>query len=120
LQLFEEHTNHQMMDALAAADTTYHKMWSTAPYKQRAKYIGRAATLMLEQREALARLATMEMGKRITESRGDIALTRRYHTDPNIVLDAKKPFDPSLVQVELMKRGSICPARAGRDSSSRT
>ncbi len=75
LQLFEEHTNHQMMDALAAADTTYHKMWSTAPYKQRAKYIGRAATLMLEQREALARLATMEMGKRITESRGEVEIS---------------------------------------------
>jgi len=54
LQVFEEHTDHQMMHALAAADNTYREIWSTAPYKERAKYIGRAAALMLEQEEALA------------------------------------------------------------------
>jgi succinate-semialdehyde dehydrogenase / glutarate-semialdehyde dehydrogenase len=75
LQLFEEHTDHKMMDALAAADNTYRKIWATAPCKERAKYIGRAAALMLEQKEALARLATVEMGKRIAESRGEVDLS---------------------------------------------
>src|SRR5258708_12458234 len=71
LQVFQEHTDQQMLDAWAAADKTYREVWSTAPYKERAKYIGRAAALMLEQKEELARLATIEMGKRIEESRGE-------------------------------------------------
>jgi succinate-semialdehyde dehydrogenase / glutarate-semialdehyde dehydrogenase len=65
LQKFEEHTDDQMTKALAAADAVYRKSWSMAAYKERAKYIGKAAALMLEQKELLARLATLEMGKRI-------------------------------------------------------
>jgi succinate-semialdehyde dehydrogenase / glutarate-semialdehyde dehydrogenase len=75
LQVFEEHTDRQMMDALAAADKTYREVWSFPPYRERAKYIGRAAALMLEHKEALARLATIEMGKRIAESRGEVELS---------------------------------------------
>ncbi len=75
LQRFEEYTDDQMMAALAAADTTYRAKWSSASFKERAKYVGRAAALMLERKEALARLATMEMGKRIAESRGEVELS---------------------------------------------
>jgi succinate-semialdehyde dehydrogenase/glutarate-semialdehyde dehydrogenase len=84
LQAFEEHTDQQMMEALALADKTYRESWSTAPYKERAKYIGKAAALMLEQKEALARLATIEMGKRIAESRGEVELSAsilQYYAD---------------------------------------
>jgi succinate-semialdehyde dehydrogenase/glutarate-semialdehyde dehydrogenase len=75
LQSFEEHTDRQMMSALSAADKTYRDTWSTASYTERAKYIARAAALMLEQKETLARLATIEMGKRIAESRGEVELS---------------------------------------------
>jgi succinate-semialdehyde dehydrogenase / glutarate-semialdehyde dehydrogenase len=75
LQVFKEHTNQQMMDALAAADSSYREFWFTTPYQERAKCISRAARLMLEQKESLARLATIEMGKRITESRGEVELS---------------------------------------------
>jgi succinate-semialdehyde dehydrogenase/glutarate-semialdehyde dehydrogenase len=75
LQAFEEHSNQQMLEALAAADKAYRDFWSTTPYKERAKYIAKAAALMLEQKEALARLATIEMGKRIAESRGEVELS---------------------------------------------
>jgi len=75
LQTFEEHSNQQMMDALAAADKVYRDFWSIASYKERAKCIGKAAKLMLEQKESLARLATLEMGKRIEESRGEVELS---------------------------------------------
>jgi succinate-semialdehyde dehydrogenase / glutarate-semialdehyde dehydrogenase len=84
LQNFDEHTDDQMMKALAAADATYRKSWSIAPYKERAKYIGEAAALMLEQKETLARLATLEMGKRIAESRGEVELSAsilKYYAD---------------------------------------
>jgi succinate-semialdehyde dehydrogenase/glutarate-semialdehyde dehydrogenase len=75
LQVFEEHTSRQMMDALAAADKAYREFWSALPYQDRAKHIGKAAKLMLEQKESLARLATLEMGKRIAESRGEVELS---------------------------------------------
>ncbi|HTB83687.1 MAG TPA: NAD-dependent succinate-semialdehyde dehydrogenase [Candidatus Sulfotelmatobacter sp.] len=75
LQMFEEHSNQQMMDALAAADKVYREFWSIASYKERAVCIAKAARLMLEQKESLARLATIEMGKRIEESRGEVELS---------------------------------------------
>jgi succinate-semialdehyde dehydrogenase/glutarate-semialdehyde dehydrogenase len=84
LQAFEEHSDRQMTDALAAADKAYRDFWSATPYKQRAKYIAGAAALMLEQKETLARLATIEMGKRITESRGEVELSAailKYYAD---------------------------------------
>jgi succinate-semialdehyde dehydrogenase/glutarate-semialdehyde dehydrogenase len=50
----------------------------------RAKYIGKAAALMLEQKEDLARLATIEMGKRIAEGRGEVEISAailKYYAD---------------------------------------
>jgi succinate-semialdehyde dehydrogenase / glutarate-semialdehyde dehydrogenase len=84
MQTFEEHSDQQMLDALAAADKAYRGFWRATPYKERAKCIGRAAALMLEQKEALARLATIEMGKRIAESRGEVELSAailKYYAD---------------------------------------
>jgi succinate-semialdehyde dehydrogenase/glutarate-semialdehyde dehydrogenase len=84
LQKFDNHTDDQMMKALAFADSTYRESWSVASYKERAKYIGKAAALMLEQKEALARIATLEMGKRISESRGEVELSAaivKYYAD---------------------------------------
>jgi succinate-semialdehyde dehydrogenase/glutarate-semialdehyde dehydrogenase len=75
LQIFEEHSNQQIIAALAAADKVYREFWSIAPYKERAVYIGKAAKLMLEQKEPLARLAAIEMGKRIEEGRGEVELS---------------------------------------------
>jgi succinate-semialdehyde dehydrogenase/glutarate-semialdehyde dehydrogenase len=84
LRKFEDHTDDQMMKALAAADSVYRKSWSVASYKERAKYIAKAAALMLEQKELLAQTATLEMGKRISESRGEVELTAaivKYYAD---------------------------------------
>jgi succinate-semialdehyde dehydrogenase/glutarate-semialdehyde dehydrogenase len=49
--------------------------WATRPIEERAKIIARAAQLLLEQKSGLARLATLEMGKRIAESRGEVELS---------------------------------------------
>ncbi len=84
LQTFEEHSNQQMFEALAAADNVYRNFWSTATYKERAKCIGRAAALMLQQKDALSRLSTIEMGKRIAESRSEVELSAailKYYAD---------------------------------------
>jgi succinate-semialdehyde dehydrogenase/glutarate-semialdehyde dehydrogenase len=84
LKIYSEHTDQQMLNALAAADRAYRTFWSTTPYKERAKLIGGAAALMLQEKEALARLATLEMGKRIAESRGEVELSAsilQYYAD---------------------------------------
>jgi succinate-semialdehyde dehydrogenase/glutarate-semialdehyde dehydrogenase len=99
LKNFDEHTDDQMMEALAVADATYRQSWSIASYKERAKYIGKAAALMLEQKEALAHFATLEMGKRIAESRGEVELSAsilKYYADNAEKFLANRPLNSSV------------------------
>jgi succinate-semialdehyde dehydrogenase/glutarate-semialdehyde dehydrogenase len=84
LRRFDQHTDAQMESALAAADAAFQLVWSTAPFADRSRVVGRAASLMLERKERLARLATLEMGKRIAESRDEVELSAaifRYYAD---------------------------------------
>jgi succinate-semialdehyde dehydrogenase/glutarate-semialdehyde dehydrogenase len=74
LETFAEHSDQEMMDALAKADNAF-GAWAARPIEERAKIIARAAQLLLEQKSELARLATLEMGKRIAESHGEIELS---------------------------------------------
>src|SRR5580658_6777122 len=74
LKTFTEHTDQEMMDALATADKAF-VSWGTRPVAERAKVISHAAQLLLERKSELARLATVEMGKRIAESRGEVELS---------------------------------------------
>ena len=71
---FDEHTDQQMEEMLATADRTFREVWSRKSVRDRAKVIGKAASLMLDQKEKFARLATLEMGKRIAEARGEVEL----------------------------------------------
>jgi succinate-semialdehyde dehydrogenase / glutarate-semialdehyde dehydrogenase len=74
LKTFTEHTDQEMMAALATADHAF-VAWAARPVDERAKIIARAAQLLLERKAELARLATLEMGKRIAESRGEVDLS---------------------------------------------
>lgn len=74
LKSFPEHTDEQMWGALASADKAF-RSWGSRPLRERSKIVGRAAQLLLEKKEELARLATLEMGKRIAESRGEVDLS---------------------------------------------
>src|SRR6202042_2317995 len=71
LKTFTEHTDQEMMDALATADKAF-VSWSTRPIEERATIISRAAQILLERKSELSKLATLEMGKRIVESRGEV------------------------------------------------
>jgi succinate-semialdehyde dehydrogenase / glutarate-semialdehyde dehydrogenase len=75
LRTFDQHTDQQMEQMLATADRTFREVWSKKPIRERATAIGKAASLMLAQKEKFARLATLEMGKRIAESRGEVELS---------------------------------------------
>jgi succinate-semialdehyde dehydrogenase/glutarate-semialdehyde dehydrogenase len=77
LQTFGQHTDLEMEAALAKADSTFKHVWSNATYRDRGRIVGRAASLMLERKETLARLATLEMGKRIAEGRDEVSLSAK-------------------------------------------
>lgn len=74
MKTFTEHTDEQMWSALAKADKAF-RTWAAEPFRERSKIIGRSAQILLEKKEELARLATLEMGKRIAESRGEVELS---------------------------------------------
>jgi len=52
LRTFEEHTGQQMEKMLAAADKTFREFWSGYPIHERAKIVGRAASLMRDRRRS--------------------------------------------------------------------
>ncbi len=74
LRTFPEHTDEEMWDALTTANQAF-RPWASRPFSERSKITGRSAHLLLEKKEELARLATLEMGKRIAESRGEVELS---------------------------------------------
>ncbi len=75
LQKFDQHTDAQMESALAKAESTFQHIWSKATFRDRAGVVGRVASLMLERKESLARLAAIEMGKRISEGRAEVEMS---------------------------------------------
>jgi succinate-semialdehyde dehydrogenase/glutarate-semialdehyde dehydrogenase len=74
LRTFTEHTDGEMWDALTIANQAF-RPWASRPFSERSKIIGSSARVLLEKKEELARLATLEMGKRIAESRGEVELS---------------------------------------------
>src|ERR1700691_2114640 len=83
-----------MWSALAKADKTF-RAWAARPFGERSKIIGRSAQVLLERKEEMARLATLEMGKRIAESRGEVELSAsilQYFADNAEAFLAPKTF----------------------------
>jgi succinate-semialdehyde dehydrogenase/glutarate-semialdehyde dehydrogenase len=103
LKTYAEHTDQEMMDALATADKAF-SSWAVYPVVERAKIISRAAKLLLERKSELARLATLEMGKRIAESRGEVELSAailQYFADHAAEFLAPKKFKSAMGDAHL-------------------
>ena len=71
---FDEMTDAQLERALAAATKCF-ATWKGRSFAERAAVVSKAAGLMRANTDELARLVTLEMGKRIEESRGEVALS---------------------------------------------
>lgn len=71
LESFEHLTNAQLEHHLAAADRCF-QTWKQTSYAERAVIVKKAATLLRAHVDDFARLATLEMGKRIGEARGEV------------------------------------------------
>src|SRR5450631_2385354 len=68
---FEHLTSPQLEKKLAAADSCF-QTWKYTSYAERAIILNKAAALMHAHVDDFAKLATLEMGKRIDEARGEV------------------------------------------------
>ena len=75
LQAFPELTDAALEQALSRADACYRTDWRRRTLQQRTAVLARVAAVVRERKEELARLVTLEMGKRISESRWEVGLT---------------------------------------------
>nr|WP_064454942.1 NAD-dependent succinate-semialdehyde dehydrogenase [Pseudomonas antarctica] len=74
LESFEQISDEALEAKLAAAQRCF-QSWKHTSYTARAAIIGRAADLMRSRADEFARLATLEMGKRISEARGEVSFS---------------------------------------------
>lgn len=73
-QLVQEYAEHSPADAAACLDraAAAQPAWAALPFADRAAVLTRAAALLRERATSLARLATLEMGKPITQAEGEV------------------------------------------------
>jgi succinate-semialdehyde dehydrogenase/glutarate-semialdehyde dehydrogenase len=71
LKTFADITDDQLERKLAVAQACY-ETWRHKSYAERSVIVAKAASLMHAKIDEFARLATLEMGKRINEARGEV------------------------------------------------
>ncbi len=71
LGIFPKSGKEDTEEAIKAAKAAF-KSWSKMPVAKRGEILGRVGDLMLKHKEELAKLMTEEMGKIISEARGDV------------------------------------------------
>jgi succinate-semialdehyde dehydrogenase / glutarate-semialdehyde dehydrogenase len=76
IQSFDEISDTAFEAKLATAQSCY-EIWRTKSYAERAVIIAKAADLLHQQADALARIMTLEMGKRIGEARAEVEFSAR-------------------------------------------
>ncbi|HEV2693937.1 MAG TPA: aldehyde dehydrogenase family protein, partial [Verrucomicrobiae bacterium] len=74
LKKFKELTNKQLETALKAAATCF-ETWRHKTFAERAVVVAKAAAILRARVDDFARPVTLEMGKLIAESRGEVELS---------------------------------------------
>ena len=74
LETFDELTDVELEAALHAADQCFHA-WRHTSFAERTAVVARAAALLRSRADEFARPITLEMGKLISESLGEVALS---------------------------------------------
>lgn len=96
LHTFEELTDKQVETALETAESCYQK-WRLSSFAERAAVARKAAAILRERVDLFARPMTLEMGKLIEESRGEVALSADIidyyaeHAERFLAIQALKP-----------------------------
>jgi succinate-semialdehyde dehydrogenase/glutarate-semialdehyde dehydrogenase len=84
LKKFKEITHKQLEAALKTATTCF-ESWRLKPFAERAAVVAKAAAILRTRVDEFARPVTLEMGKLIDESRGEVKLSA------DILYDQKSP-----------------------------
>lgn len=95
LETFEAATAADVESAVARAHGAFGH-WRLAPVAERAQFLRRVAALFLERKEELAEAITLEMGKLIGDSRGEMDLVASiftYYADQAEALLADEEFE---------------------------
>lgn len=72
---FDDISPGQLEELLDRADTCFKTDWASRPFADRTVILKRAAMLMRERSQMMAELITLEMGKLIQQSVGEVALS---------------------------------------------
>lgn len=84
IKSWPDHNDAEIEQALATADALYHSSWSKGDIQPRLRVLKALAGLIDERVEELATAASVEMGKLIAQSRGEVKLCAdiaRYYAD---------------------------------------
>jgi succinate-semialdehyde dehydrogenase / glutarate-semialdehyde dehydrogenase len=84
VKTFSEQTDEQLQSIIARAEDTYSNDWSKRSLADRKKILKNAVKIFREKREEFAQYITLEMGKLLTESRGEVDLSAdilEYYAD---------------------------------------
>ncbi len=97
LKSYEEFGDEKVSELVAQAFQEYLR-WSKAPFSQRSELLKRVSQVMRSKRDELAKLASLEMGKRFGEAKGELALSTKiveYYAD-----NGEKFLVPQKLQVK--------------------
>ncbi|WP_067858359.1 NAD-dependent succinate-semialdehyde dehydrogenase [Nocardia shimofusensis] len=111
LARFPEAADAEIDDALAASKTAYDD-WRRVPSPERAALLRRVARLYRDKSEKLAALLTLEMGKPITQARGEVALSAaiyEYYADNAETFLADEPLTFSGTGTAVVRTEPIGP-----------
>jgi len=75
LQTFEEISDAQLEDKLALASSCFESDWRQKSFAERSAVLARAAAILRERPQEFAELITLEMGKLLPQSLGEVALS---------------------------------------------
>ena len=84
VKTFTEQTDEQLQSIIAQAEDTYSNDWSKRSLADRKKILKNAVKIFREKHEEFAQYITLEMGKLLTESRGEVDLSAdilEYYAD---------------------------------------
>jgi acyl-CoA reductase-like NAD-dependent aldehyde dehydrogenase len=93
---FDEMTDQQVQQAMALSDNTFNE-WKNTSFEQRATLLHKVAKLMRDRKNELSKLITLEMGKIISQSEGEIDLSANifdYYADNGATFLADTKLNP--------------------------
>ena len=96
LKKFEEITDAQLEAKISKASECF-AAWTQTSYAERAKSIAKAGSLLHDRADELAAIMTSEMGKRISEARGEVEFSAKimqYYADHAEAFLADTPLHP--------------------------